>query len=329
MEVIREYLARVKVGKKQAHLNLTLFPLWSLQEGEPNYLTLDEAMEQDQIEITEVSASGSVPDLLLVNRGTQKVLVLEGETLVGAKQDRIVNSTFLADGPCELVIPVSCVERGRWSYRSRKFHSGREIMPARMKRDHQEAVRASLSREEGFRSSQDSLWEDISSRSRRHHTHSSTEAMSDIYRTESSRLSEFVSAFRPVHGQTGALFGINGAIVGAELFGYEDTFSRFFQRLVRSYALDALDWMEGEPLRSVAAGKARAFLESAGKARAETRSSLGLGQDLRLESVSVSGTALNVDGLLLHLSMFKKERGNNPKQGEYQRFSARRSRRGH
>ena len=327
MEVIRDYLAHVKVGKKQTHLNMTLFPLLAPDNGDPDYVTLDEALEREQIEVTEVSESGSVPDLRLINRGKQKVLIIEGEELQGAKQNRIVNLTFLIDCNCELVIPVSCVEQGRWSYRSERFSSGKEFMPASIKREHQQAVRASLSKGEGFRSNQSTIWEEISAKGERLQAESSTGAMADIFHKEETRLSDFVRAFRLVDCQVGAVFGINGKIVGAECFGYNDTCSSFFDRLVRSYALDAIDWIdEGTPL-SVSTDKGRSFLESVGKTKPETRDSLGLGQDIRIESATVSGVAMSFDGLLLHLSAFKKEKGRNSRGSDYQRFSARRDRR--
>ena len=94
MDTIREYLAHIKVGKKQTHLNMTLFPLLAPDNGDPDYLTLDEALEQEEIEVTEVSESGSVPDLKLVNRGKRKVLLIVKGRTTGAKQNRIVNSTF-------------------------------------------------------------------------------------------------------------------------------------------------------------------------------------------------------------------------------------------
>ena len=265
MEVIRDYLAHVKVGKKQTHLNMTLFPLLAPDKGDPDYMTLDEAIEREQIEVTEVSESGSVPDLRLINRGKQKVLIIEGEELQGAKQNRIVNSTFLIDSNCELVIPVSCVEEGRWSYRSERFRSGKTFMPASIKREHQQAVSESLDRGEGFRSNQSTIWEEISAKGERMQAESSTGAMSELFNKEETRLSDFVRAFRPVDCQVGAVFGINGKIAGAECFGYNDTCSRFFDRLVRSYALDAIDWIDEGSASSVRTDKGRSFLESVGK----------------------------------------------------------------
>ena len=48
---------------------------------------------------------------------------MDGEELLGAKQNRIVNLTILVAANSELTIPVSCVEAGRWRARSRAFTS--------------------------------------------------------------------------------------------------------------------------------------------------------------------------------------------------------------
>jgi hypothetical protein len=63
----------------------------------------------------EVSRGGSVPELKVVNKSDRMLLILDGEGLVGAKQNRIVNTTILIAGNTTTVIPVSCVEQGRWS----------------------------------------------------------------------------------------------------------------------------------------------------------------------------------------------------------------------
>jgi len=129
MEQIQGFLENVKLGGKQTHLNMTLIPLLAPHAGAPDYLTLEEALTQGVVQVTEVSQGGSVPDLKLINKSTNKLLVVDGEELIGAKQNRIVNATFLIAGQTEITIPVSCVEQGRWSYRSQKFASGEKVMP--------------------------------------------------------------------------------------------------------------------------------------------------------------------------------------------------------
>jgi len=82
MEQIKSFLEVAKLARKQAYKNLTVFPLLAPDGVKPDYLTLEQAL---------------------------------GEELVGGKQDRIVNSSFLIAGKTEVVIPVSCVEQGCWS----------------------------------------------------------------------------------------------------------------------------------------------------------------------------------------------------------------------
>jgi hypothetical protein len=45
---------------------------------------------------------GSVPDLKLINKSLQDLLVVDGEELVGAKQNRKVNASFLIAGQTEI-----------------------------------------------------------------------------------------------------------------------------------------------------------------------------------------------------------------------------------
>jgi len=60
--------------------------------------------------ITEVTESGSVPFLQVANGADRPLLLLDGEELIGAKQNRILNTTVLVAGHTEVTIPVSCVE---------------------------------------------------------------------------------------------------------------------------------------------------------------------------------------------------------------------------
>lgn len=71
--------------------------------------------------------------------------------------------------------------------------------------------------------------------------HCPTGAMADLFEGQKDRLGEYLKAFRLVECQVDAVFAINGEVVSLECFGYQQTFSKFFPKLVQSYALDALD----------------------------------------------------------------------------------------
>jgi hypothetical protein len=117
-EVIKEYLESAKFGRKQFYKNMAVFPLLSDYSLSLEYMLLDEALGAGLVEVTEVDNQGTVPNLKVHNKSPRMVLILDGEELVGAKQNRIVNTTILVAGNATVVIPVSCVEQGRWACRS-------------------------------------------------------------------------------------------------------------------------------------------------------------------------------------------------------------------
>jgi hypothetical protein len=202
MESTEFFLEKVKLGGKQSRRNMTLFPLLASDAGEPDYLILEEAPGQGAVEITEMSQGGSVPDLKLINKSPSKLLVVDGEELVGAKQNRIVNATFLIGRQTEITIPVSCVEQGRWAYQSQKFSSGEKVMPPSMRREHQKVVAMSLDEGSGCRSNQGMIWNEIALKSERMAAHSATGAMADLFEGQKDRLGGIPEGF-PAGGLPG------------------------------------------------------------------------------------------------------------------------------
>ena len=122
---IQDTLDSLSVGPAVQYGPMTMYPLLlqGVQAPRPNieYVCLEDALRTEKVIIQEVSAGGSVPELMFQNHSDWNVLLVEGDHLVGAKQNRTLNTTILAPAHEELIIPVSCVEQGRWSHRSSKF----------------------------------------------------------------------------------------------------------------------------------------------------------------------------------------------------------------
>ena len=95
------------------HDTLAVIPLLAANPDDLGLLTLEEA--GDRVLVTEVSEAGSVPFLKVANGADRPLLLLDGEELIGAKQNRILNTTVLVAPHTEVTIPVSCVEQGRWA----------------------------------------------------------------------------------------------------------------------------------------------------------------------------------------------------------------------
>ena len=200
-------------------------------------------------------------------------------------------------------------------------------MHASLRRNHQMDVQYSLRHGEGYRSNQGRIWEDISGKLDRMNVFAPTAAMADAYDSFENKLSDFLQAFALIEWQVGAVFAINGQILGLECFGCSDTFSRFFNKLVKSYALDALDNIKTQKEDSVPPEKARHFIQSIVKSKKESHPSIGLGETVVSESRFVSGAALVEEDRVLHLSVFKKDHGHGSDRVQYRRFSQRRGQR--
>jgi len=327
MDPIQAFLENLKQGGKQNHLNLTMIPLLAANGGEPDYLTLEEGLSQGLVIITEISTGGNVPELKLVNKSADKVLVVDGEELMGAKQNRIVNASFLIAGNSEVVIPVSCVEMGRWSYRSAMFSYGEKVMPPSLRREKQKRVAESLNRGSGYRSDQGEIWDGLAAKQARMSVHSQTGAMADLFEGQKDRLADYLKAFHLVDSQVGALFAINGNVAGLECFGHWQTFSKFFKKLIQSYALDAIDMVEGAKADNIPAADVRRFLEGVRNTPRKNYPSLGLGENIRAEGPFVSGAALVHNESVLQLSAFAHERKKEDgPRVPFQRYSQRRTR---
>ena len=151
----------VRVGDPVRYKVLSLFPLFSGTEGGVEYLLSGEAFEAGLLRIGELSESGSVAALRVENRGDSRVLLIEGEELIGAKQNRILNTSVLIAPHSRTRIPVSCVEQGRWAYRSKGFASSRRYSPSKLHYHLKRSVNDSLEAGRGHVSDQHRVWEEV------------------------------------------------------------------------------------------------------------------------------------------------------------------------
>src|SRR3990172_9118762 len=106
-ERINSFINSLNVGKAQSFENITVFPIFGKNGEGLSFLTLNEAVKKGCIQVTEISEGGSVPNLKVKNWSEHHILIFDGETLVGAKQNRIVNTTIIILPYKEVIIPVS------------------------------------------------------------------------------------------------------------------------------------------------------------------------------------------------------------------------------
>lgn len=306
MQLINDTLTALTLGAPQAFSNLSVYPLIAPAAWEAGYLVLDEALERKLARVTEISEGGSVPELAFENGADVGVLLLDGEELIGARQNRVLNITVLVGGHKKITIPVSCVEQGRWRYNSDEFASADRAMFLKARAKKAQQVSFSM-RERGTRQSdQSEVWNDISEKSAKFCCDSASGAMADVYEQEKKRLDEYVDAVRALPNQCGAVFAIDGRVAGLELFDAPATLSRYLPKLVRSYAMDAAEVTKPNSVPPVEQA-VRQFIEDMKAAATEQFKALGEGNDIRIEGQSIAGGALVHEDRIVHLAAFKVE----------------------
>ncbi len=292
-------------GEAQVGGNLTVIPLFAGGGPGPGFLTLGQALDDGLIEIGEMGDGAHVPELQVDNRAPAPVLLLDGEELVGAKQNRVLNTTILLKEHSRTVIPVSCVEQGRWAYQSRHFAESGHMMSAALRRVKNESVGESLRSGHRFASDQSAVWEEISEQSRRAGVHSPTCAMRDVHETKRGEMEDCLESFPCLPRQNGILVLAGGRVVGLDRVSSPDAFARLHGKLVRSYLMDAL-LLPAKPATGVAPDEAKKFLEELRRCAEQCYASVGLGQDFRYEGKRVVGSALVCDGVAVHMAFFRR-----------------------
>ncbi|MBE3037483.1 MAG: TIGR02452 family protein, partial [Chloroflexi bacterium] len=233
------FIDTLKVGDGMGHLNLTLVPLRGEAPGRLDYTLAADAIAAGVLTVTEVSEGGSVPHLAVANEATKMVLFLDGEELVGAKQNRILNTSVLVAPKSRTKIPVSCVEQGRWRYASPDFQAGGHSpsgLRARKSRDVGRTLRATGRAV----SDQGAVWDEVAAVHAALGSHSPTMAMHEAIDQCRDSLDGYLKALPYPQGARGVCVSISGAFAAIDLFDRPETLERIWSRLMTGYALDAL-----------------------------------------------------------------------------------------
>jgi hypothetical protein len=301
-------LDKVSLGIPRAHRNLTLTPIilknGSLSAIEP--MSLEEAIADGTIQVSEVSAEGHVPELRVKNSGDRLVLILDGEELVGAKQNRIVNLTILVAPQSEIVIPVSCVEAGRWGYSRPGFAAAGRVLNPEIRYRKAEAVTKNLKERRVRSADQGAVWDGVRKALFALGAASPTSALGDGFDSRANDIKGFLETLKPEPDQIGVIYRIGGTLAGLDLFGSKHAFARAFANLVRGSALQAL---AGFQMDANAPFDDRQFLGVVLSAPGDRFRAVGLGEELRYDTSEIGGGALELDGSLIHLFAFPQRSG--------------------
>jgi DNA-binding CsgD family transcriptional regulator len=305
VDIVRDRLEQgppegFRLGSPQTAGRLTLLPIF--HDGPRlEYVTFADAQNDGTAEITEVGSQGDVSALKVKNRSKVPVLLIDGEILVGLKQNRVLNTTILVPAKTTLKVPVACVEAGRWRHATAKAGRADYALSPKIRAMKRHSVTLSARASGSFAADQRAVWDQVAGHLGDLGVDSETLAYSDIEKQRRPEIEDRLSQLLPEPEQSGVLALVGGKPVAFDLFDRPATLARLWQGLIGSYIAESLVPKAGE--ESVDMEAAAEWIRGARAGEATRHQAVGLG-----ETVSISGTghdtsALVVEGVALHIAI--------------------------
>ncbi len=290
----------------QASKNLAVVQLSTSDQNTLEYITSERAIAGNLIQVKELSQSGSVNTIFVINSSDKLVFMMDGDILAGAKQNRVVNTSILLAPHSKTVIPVSCVEAGRWQYSSNSFMPTDYKAPSSLRADKDQHIRASLKRGEGFTADQGLVWDKVAELQIRHSVKSKTSSLSDVYSQKIEDFDRLLKEFTPAEGTNGLAIFIGKKLATVDIFNRREVFAEYFPKILRGAMLEANPGGKGGKSVPEAEARYRALdvFDRLEHEEFQDRPGIGVGTDRRFEWKEISGFELTLDGQLVHLAAF-------------------------
>jgi hypothetical protein len=292
----RTTLSRMSIGTPVTRGGLSIFPVFTNAVVNRSVGAGIDAIGNGSVKLQERNGV-EVPTLVASSESAAPVLFPQGDTVVGGRQDRTLNVSVLLDVG-ETVIPVSCVEAGRWHDTGSFSHSG-TLAPRRVRRVAGDSVARHVRGGHGRQSDQGAVWRVVDAELHRTGTQSTSRAVRDLYRDDVDATRELAD-LGPLPGQAGVVVTRGQRVLGAELFATPELLECYWRSVIGSYTVDV-----GRASRSYpSATRALRFLDRISRSEAVDTVGVGLGEEHHVTTDRVVAHALTWEGELVHLAGF-------------------------
>jgi hypothetical protein len=304
VDVVRDWLEQgppngLRLGSPQTAGRLTLLPVF--HEGPAlEYVTFADAQKDGRAEISEVGEAGAVSTLEVTTSSKVPVLMIDGEILIGLKQNRVLNTTILVPAKTTLKVPVACVEAGRWRRATSKASRADYALSPKIRSMKRHSVTLSARASGKFTADQGAVWHEVAGSLGDLGVHSQTLAYSDIEKQRRPEIEDRLSQLQPEPGQSGVLALIGGEPVAFDLFDRPSTLTRMWQGLIGSYIAESLVSNASNETTDLEA--AADWIRGAGAGEATQHQAVGLGESVSITGPKHETSALVVDGIAVHIA---------------------------
>ncbi|HYG99477.1 MAG TPA: DUF6569 family protein [Terriglobales bacterium] len=251
------------------HGSLTIFPVVvSEVQDTSGFITLDEGLRSGEVVVTEAgrvepmmrrrrvpvpvprSDGAEVNRLVLVNNSDRPLILLAGEIVTGGKQDRVIGKDRIVPANSDPVdLSVFCVEPGRWTRTSENFAGFKQLM-----------AQPSVRRKAMADKDQQGVWNGVRESAAKMaaaapaavSTVEQTSSYAGVMRNEAvqeqvdSVAAPILASFEGVRRElkdrraVGVVVAVNGRIIWADIFASSSLLDKYWPKLARSYAAEAI-----------------------------------------------------------------------------------------
>lgn len=300
---LKEIFGRYELGDEQSYKNMTIIPIIGKNESELEYIVLQEGLKAGTVQVFE---TGSVNTVRIKKDTKKDLLVVKGEYIIGGKQNREITVNALIEKD-EINVPAHCVQHGRWSNFGdiKTFRASPSFVAA--------SLRSDITKEGAYGTLQSHTWDSINRIASSLGAHSHTQDYAEITEAREDDVRDYVGNFSLVKGQTGIIAVItsrNKSFITyfIDSFDQASTLKKHYERLLSSYAVDAL--IKDNNRSASQADKAKDFLEEVLNIGTEESPSLDLGSDYEFRekdgSTIIQGSALVYKNNVVYLGAQRK-----------------------
>jgi len=261
-----------KVLAPIGHGNLTIFPVVAtISHDTQEFLTLDEGLRSGDVVVSE---SGNVAPLVrprhgyrptrynpgdgaevnrlvLVNNSKRPLILLAGEIVTGGKQDRVIGKDRIVPAESDPIdLSVFCVEPGRWTATKANFGSfdsamGGPALRAKVMADkNQEMVWSEVRKAQNSMAAQLSppMAAAVGGTSSYARVMQNDEVKQKVDAVAEPMQHDYQSVIKQLHDRNavGVVVAVNGEIIWADIFANTSLLEKYWPKLVRSYAAEAI-----------------------------------------------------------------------------------------
>lgn len=258
--------------------NLTVFPVVASKSYDTGqFLTLDEGIRSGEVVVAEAGQAqglirrrpggrptprpvrgAEVNQLVLINNSKRPLLLLAGEIVTGGKQDRVIGKDRIVPAESDPVdLSVFCVEPGRWTAAEGKpdFGTARgdaaSLFAAPALRSKAMVAKDQQQVWDEVRKSQHAMAESVVVNGAAAQVNSTTsyarvmgnkEVQKRVDSVAEPMQRNYESVIRQLRDKNavGVVVAVNGEVVWADLFASTQLLQKYWPKLVRSYATEAV-----------------------------------------------------------------------------------------